>query len=190
MSTLLYGLQRTPVPSGDNEVRTTITIVNQDDPPATQEHVTDWNETFTDPDTAGGLTSRQESSHVNAGVHSINQLGLDAEAGHDEHNAIVDRQVATSGVAAAKEARGEWGHGTMKIVSGIEPTVRDGSQLGADYFVANPRQQAHSASFMTPAQAADVGSVAKDSATGKDNARAAYDGSMYAAFYAARMAGQ
>jgi len=186
MSTLLYGMQRTPIPAGDNEVRSTVNVVDAEAPPATQEHVTDWNETFTDPDTEGGITSRQESSHVRA---TERFLPLIPDKSYSS-NRIINEQVSSSGEAAAKEARGEWGHGTMKIVEGIEPTIRDGAALGADYFVANPRQQAHAGNYMTPSQPDDVGSVSKDIGTGKANARAAYDGSMYAAFHAARMGQQ
>jgi hypothetical protein len=50
------------------------------------------------------------------------------------HNAIIDNQIAESGTAAGREAAGIQGHGSMQFTESIEPVVRDGFQYGSDYF--------------------------------------------------------
>lgn len=176
---LLWAQQRGEVPTDESDVRTTVTTV-EDDQPAEQEHAPEWNETETDPDTGGGLTSRQLGSHVVAGQRFTPDTDQSAQ---DEHNAIVNRQVSTSGTAAAREASGEWGHGSLQVVEGIEPTIVDGHQMGYDYFTTHPRPDSASGSYMTPAMTADPESEAAAQAAATSGSRHAVQGSMYAAYY-------
>jgi len=96
MSTLLYGVQRGETPSDIEHVRTTVTVVDNDAAPAMLERAPDWNEFDTDPDTGGGLTTRALGSHVVPSERYVPTIG-DA---NEDHNAIVNRQVSTSGTAA------------------------------------------------------------------------------------------
>ena len=181
MSTLLYAQNRTPAPADEALVRSTTDVVQHDEAPATQEHPTDFNETFTDPVTDGGLTSRQLSSHVVPSARFVPNVDASAQ---DDHNGIINRQVSSSGTAAAKEATGQWGHGTLQIVEGIEPTIRDGGALGAHYFRTHERPLAGSGSYMTPAQASDPATTASAQQGAETNARAAVAQSMYGQMYA------
>ena len=121
------------------------------------------------------------SSHVIDTARAVPNVGASAQ---DDYNGIINRQVSTSGTAAAKEATGQWGHGTLKIVEGIEPTIRDGGALGSHYFRTHERPLAGSASYMTPAQASDPVTTAAAQAGAETNARSAVNKSMYALMYA------
>jgi hypothetical protein len=177
MSTTIIAQHAGAVPTDPNEVRSTITRVDDTDPPAVQEHTPDWNETATDPDTLGGLTPRQLASHVIPSDRYVPNVGASAQ---DEHNAIVNRQVSTSGVAPAKEATGEWGHGTLKIVEGIEPVLHDAA-LGSDYFTGHERQAAN-IDGLTPAQSADPETTGAAQQQANAAARRAAQASMYSAY--------
>jgi hypothetical protein len=176
VSTLLYSQQHAASPSDETHVRSTVTVVSHDDPPAVSDHAPEFNEHETDPDTAGGLTTRQLGSHV------IPSVRYPPAIGNADENLfkVINEQVSSSGTAAARELTGQWGHGTLKVVEGIEPTIRDGDQFGADYFVSTPRPDAGSGSQLTPSQPADPDTLAAAQATGIANARAAY-GAFYAA---------
>jgi hypothetical protein len=180
MSTLLYGTQRGETPSDIEHVRTTVTVVEDDAPPAMQSHAPDWNEYDTDPDTGGGLTSRQLGSHVVPSERYVPHIGN----ANEDPNAIVNRQISTSGTAAAREASGQWGHGTMQVIEGIEPAIRDGQAFGEEYFRANPRpDNPNGGNYMSAAQASDPATIAAAQHTGETASRAAVQSSMYSAFY-------
>lgn len=181
MSTLLIPIAGA-VPTSDAEVRSTVTRVDDTDPPAVQDHAPEWNETDTDPDTLGGLTRRSLASHVIGSVRSVPNVGASSQ---DEHNGIIDRQVSSSGVAPAKEATGEWGHGTLQIVEGIEPTIVDGQQLGADYFTVGPKQPAN-ITGLTPAQPADISASGDAQVKTNEASRRAAQASMYSAYLTAQ----
>lgn len=171
MSTLLYGMVRTAVPADEAEIRSTTDVVDHDAPSAEMDSAPDFGEFDSDPDTEGGLTSRQLASHVIPSVQSVNPALAEANS---EHNAIIDRQVSSSGTAAAREAAGEWGHGTLHIQEGIEPTIRDGAAFGEEYFKAerDPIQTGMGA-YMTPAAPGNVDENARVQATANRNAREA-----------------
>lgn len=179
MSFLLWG--RGAVDVDPAEPRSTVTVVQADAPPSEAPHAPDINETFSDPHTEGGLTTRQVASHVIPRERYVPHIG-DA---NEDHNAIIDRQISTSGTAAAREAAGEWGHGTLQITEGIEPAI--GEPYGGDYFVAERPE--FPASQMSPAAATDPATNAAAQAGAVENARAAVQGSLYDALYAARMTG-
>jgi len=185
MSTLLYFGERAGIPADEATVRSTITVVQDDAPPAEMDAAPDFNETETDPDTEGGLTTHQLASHVIPSVQYVPHVGN----ANEDLNAIVDDRISTSGTAAAREMAGEWGHGTLKVVEGIEPAIRDGARFGNEYFAADNRPLAASGDYMTPAQPADAATVARAQATGTDNARDAVSQSQYQAMYVGRMGG-
>jgi hypothetical protein len=183
MSTLLYGVQRTETPSDIEHVRTTVTVVEDDAAPAMQAHAPDWNEYDTDPDTGGGLTARQLGSHVVPSSRYVPAIGN----ANEDLNGIVDRQVSTSGTAAAREASGQWGHGTMQVIEGIEPAIVDGQAFGETYFKAHPRpDNPNGGDYMSPAQTSDPATIAAAQATGENLSRSAVQASIYSAFYAAQ----
>ena len=172
------------VPASDDEVRSTTNVINDDAPSAVQEDAPEWNETRTDPDTEGGITPRQLASHV----IPIQQYVPNVGDSNVDHNAIVNNQVSTSGTAAAREAAGEWGHGTMLITEGIEPVIRDGTAFDDVYFSVGKKDvQEGMGGYMQPAQRADTATVADAQSTGKVAARDAVSADMYTAFLNERL---
>ena len=136
MSVLWFG-DLDGVPLDEAKVRATTGPVEKDAPPAEMESAPDFNEVETDTNpNLYGLAGRQVASDW----HESEQFTpWYAEAATAEHNAITNRQVATSGTAAAREMAGQQGPGTIGYAVGIEPVIRDGAVFGADYFAADKR---------------------------------------------------
>ena len=137
MSTLLWG-DLDGVPADEAKVRATTAPVEVDAPPAEAQGAPEFNEVETDPNpNLGGLATRQVASDWHEPVQYSPSWAGTATA---EHNAIIDRQVATSGTAAQREAAGQFGHGTYGYAIGIEPVLRDGGAYGNDYFAAEKNE--------------------------------------------------
>lgn len=183
MSTLLFAPVRGAVPADEAVVRSTTDIVDQDAPSAEQSHTPDFNEFESDPNPYLGMGSRQKASFVIPSEKYV-PATLGATASYEEGIEKINRQVSSSGTAAAREATGEWGHGTIKSVEGIEPTIVDGQQYGDTFAKMSPVQSQQGVSdYMTPADRADRETVAADGATGAANSRRAVQSSQYAAYY-------
>lgn len=84
-----------------------------------------------------GLTHRQVAGYVEPTRRYIPWQALLATA---DYASPINAQVATSGTAAAREAAGQWGHGTIQAVESIEPTLTSEREYGQDYFTTNARQ--------------------------------------------------
>jgi hypothetical protein len=165
----MYGWGATP--PNEEHVRSTVTVVDNDAPSAVQADVPDFNELEVDPDTGGGLTERNLASFITPG-----QQGTPIPSAYvnDNPNDIVNNSISSSGTAAEREAAGQWGHGTLTVVEGIEPTIRDGQAFGETYFHApKPPVQAPAGDFVSPAVQADRASLMATQATATDNARQA-----------------
>lgn len=157
-------------PADDAVVRSTVTFVDVDAPPAVEDRTPDYNAVLADERSEGGLTPRQLASHVLPSHRYVPATG-DANTWGDAVQRVNDG-ISTKGHAAAKEAAGEWGHGTLQIVEGIEPTIVDGQQLGGDYFATNgPENPAGSYMSATPSVDASL------QATGNDLSREAVQAS-------------
>ena len=136
MSVLWFG-DLDGVPLDEAKVRATTAPVEQDAPAAEQDHSPEFNEVTTDPNpNLGGLSSRQLASDWH---ESKQDAPIMPELATADHNVIVNRQVATSGTAAAREMSGQNQRGTVPYAIGIEPVIRDGSVFGADYFAVEKR---------------------------------------------------
>lgn len=174
MSTLLWG-DLDGVPADEAKVRATTAPVEHDAPPAEAQGAPEFNEVETDSNPSlGGLASRQLASDW----HESEQYAPSwADRATAEHNAIVDRQVATSGTAAAREASGQFGHGTTPYAVGIEPVLREGSAYGNDYFAADKPEIQRSDDYPTdergvkPAQGLDREDIAGVASYGNSMAR-------------------
>jgi hypothetical protein len=177
-TTLLVGFAA-PTPVDEADVRSTVTVVENDAPPSVAAAGPDTNELIADPYTEGGLTTHQVASHVERSVKAVPDFG-NANA---DPNSIVNRQVSTSGTAAAREAAGICGHGSMKIVDGIEDVITEGSILGSDYFTAHPLDANPTDNYMSPSQSTDPMSSAAAHATAVRNAQKAQEASMYNAWW-------
>lgn len=184
MSTLLYSHLREGTPSTHDEVRRNTQPVQADAPPAELDHAPDFNEVNTDSNPEVGMGGRQLASDWHEPEATPPFWAGEASA---PHNAIVNDKIASSGTAAAREASGQFGHGTAAYALGIEPTIRDGMTFGQDYFTANERDGFNPNSSRvdgvqpSTANSDDTMAVA---AYGKDAARDAGAAASYTAFYA------
>jgi hypothetical protein len=98
------------------------------------------------------------------------------------HNAIIDNQVATSGTAAAREARGEAGHGTMQYAESLEPVIRPGAEFGNVYFdIVKPEIQEGAGNAMNVTDT-DPWNMAVAQAEATRRSRDAYQATLYSAF--------
>lgn len=150
MSTLLWGNFgiRPPLDVAGEDVVTTVTDVDPDDAPAVADDAPDYNELYVDEVTNGGLTGAQLASAVTPSQRSVAlPTGLDVNRAVQAE--INDGQ-ATKGTAAGREAAGIFGHGTLKIVEGIEPVLRDGGAFGNAYFSAENRPETHAGATISP----------------------------------------
>lgn len=166
-----------------DEVRNTTETVRQDGP-AEQKDAPDWNELETDQtgQVTGPTPSRVLASHTEDKVQSAPFWAGLATA---EHNEIIDKQVATSGTAAAREMAGAFGHGTMQYAEGIEPVIRDGAAFGADYFTAHDMgANQSSGEYMTPVSN-DHFAQSLAAYTAERNSREAYQSTLYDGFLSA-----
>jgi hypothetical protein len=104
-----------------------------------------------------------------------------------DFNKSVNDQVATSGTAAERESRGQWGHGDFMYSVAIEPVndLREGGAMGNEYFKApvRPVQDGTDYASMGLPPGTDREAVIAAAATGKSVARDAYAGSLYAAWH-------
>lgn len=183
MTSLMMGqLWSTVVPADEATVRRTAVPVEHDKPAAMATDMPVMGEVETDHDPNLGMVNRQLASKWVNPTHGVPEW-TDQVAQQYRHNAIIDEQVSTSGHAAAKEASGEWGHGTAAYAVGIEPVgdLGNGGKLGNDYFVRNPRiiQDTADNTMMTPTAPKDVNT----SAAGKEAARRAAQASLYNTFW-------
>src|SRR5665647_1041136 len=132
MTATLY-TRNGPAPRDEEVIRSTTNTVDVEAPAAMQESAPDYNQFTSDKREDGGLTTNTLASHVTATqqyVPTITNASTDLFTG-------TNSQVSTSGTAAAKEMTGQTGHGTMKIVEGIEPIIVDGTQFDNLYFKGN-----------------------------------------------------
>jgi hypothetical protein len=186
MTSLFFGqLSSIGVPADEKVVRATAVPVEQDAPAAMQRDMPEMSEVETDQNPNLGMVNRQLSSKWFPRLRSRPAWQPEVDNQY-EHNAVVDRQVSTSGFAASKEAAGDWGHGTMPYAVGIEPVgdLREGGKMGNEYFVTNERDiQATMDASMSLPPGSDQATSGKVSATGKKNAREAAMAGMYNTFW-------
>ena len=185
MSTTLLLAGRLPALTPEEspaKVKSTVTTVDASEPAAVLPVEPSYNALITDSTGEGGLTPSSLASYVEPSVPAIpeptNTLGIAVQT-------QVNDGIATKGTAAAREAAGTWGHGTIKKVVGIEPTIVDGTALGSTYFAVSDDGPAVSSSpYMAATGQADPGVQA----TGTTRAReaAANPQAAYNAFLAAQ----
>lgn len=168
MSTGLFLLSPLAASTPDEAaVRSTVTVVDRDEPASMLPGPPGYNDATTDPDTGGGLTTRSLASFVIPSERYVPNMG-DANV---DHNAIVNERISSSGTAAAREAAGQWGHGTMKVVMGIEPA--QAPLFGDEYFAADAPENV-ARNMLTPAVTTDEAAAQGAAAQGSVNARDAY----------------
>lgn len=179
MTSLMMGhLWTTIVPADEEVVRRTAVPYEHDKPAAMANDMPVMSEVETDHDPNLGMVNRQLASKFHPSERSA-PAWAEQVAQQYQHNAIIDRQVSTAGFSAAKEAAGQWGHGTMSYSVGIEPVgdLGNSGKLGNDYFVRNQRpiQDGADNTMMNPS----VGMDQDVNATGKVLARKAAQAAIY-----------
>jgi hypothetical protein len=138
---------RAPVMQEETLIRSTIDPVRHDPVPELPA-APEWNAPATDSAPLSGPTAQRQ---VSGDVTPSESYVPDYASADALHNAIIDAQVASSGTAAAREATGQWGHGTAEWTNSIDPLIRDGAFYGNDYFVVNPQEiQEGAGAYMTP----------------------------------------
>jgi hypothetical protein len=139
----------------------------------------DVNEVMTAKHEDGGLTTNTLASHI---VPTERYTPIITNADQDLFTAT-NKQISSSGTAAAKELSGEWGHGTFKVVEGIEPTIVPGTEFDNVYFKANSGVLQGSAGEMMSATISDPSVTGLVEQTRRVKAAQAAQGPLYAAFY-------
>lgn len=186
MASIMFGqLSTIGVPADEKVVRSTATPVDVNAAPAMQDDMPEMSEVETDPNPTLGMVNRQKASKWIDRIKFVPSW-LSSVDHQYEHNAAIDRQVSTSGTAAAREASGEWGHGTMPAAIGIEPVgdLREGGKMGNEYFVTNERDiQETMTDSMTLPPGSDQGLSGRVAATGKREARNAAMAGSYNTFW-------
>lgn len=186
MTSLYFGLLRDGVPAEEKTVRSTTEPYDRDAPAAQQDSMPDFQELPTDPNPNLGMVNRQLGSHWIQGIRNAPFWRKKVDDA-TEYNATVNRQVSSSGTAAAREASGEWGHPSLSYAVGIEPVsdLRDGGKMGNEYFktVDKDIQETSDNSMMSVPPGYDQSVNARVSAEGKALSRKASQASLYDSFW-------
>lgn len=170
----------TPVAETEDQARTTVEAIRDDPEMAEATAAPEFNEIDTDESgELNGLSPRLVGSDT---VDTEKYPAWWIPAATENHNVIIDNQVASSGTAAAREAAGQQGHGTMQYALGIEPVIRDGAAFGNDYFLSNPATiQDGMGDYMNPI-GDDGWANAVAQANALSNSRAAFNDTLYSSF--------
>jgi hypothetical protein len=174
---LLFGMMGNHgVPADEKVVRATATPVDSGAPAAMETDAPQWGEKMeTDGNPNLGIVNRTKASHWVEGEQSAPFWRSEVDA-QVNHNLLIDQQVSTSGTAAAREAAGQFGHGTLSYGVALEPVgdLREGGKLGNDYFsVGKPDIQNGAGDYMSVPPGYDHGTAGAAAATGKGAAREA-----------------
>lgn len=153
MSTLLFtGEFRGEAPSDEGDVRSTITVVDHESPDAVADHRPDFNSNETDPDTEGGLTTRDVADWV-----SPSQQYKPIPGNANTDFSALDSRISAVGTAAQREEAGQWGHGSQQWSDATEPTIREGAAFDDVYFSASrPPIQDGTLDYMLPSRRPDT----------------------------------
>ena len=180
MTSLLYGAVGSyPVPADENIVRMTTAPVTPDAPPAMATDAPEQSEVETDSNPTLGMATRQLASTWHEPVKGAPEWADRATARHD---AIVNERWASSGTAAAREASGEFGHGTMAYAEGIEPVkgLTDGGRFDNSYFTVNDRQiQGTTGDYMSVPPGSDADTTASLAGAAATASRKASEAAAY-----------
>jgi hypothetical protein len=167
-------------PMTEEEATATIEPVRHDGEMAEAQRAPEFNEI--DTDESGqlvGLAPRLVGSDT---IDTDKYQPWWAPMATENHNAIIDDQVASSGTAAARELAGEQGHGSMQYALGIEPEIREGAAYGNDYFLSHYATiQDGAGNYMNPAFGDDWANAVAQS-TAAANSRDAFNDSLFASF--------
>lgn len=163
-----------PTPS-DPGVRSTVSETPDVDTPAVAPSAPAGpNMVARDTEDTGGLQPRNTASYVEPRRQAAN-VGNPSAASVS----ALDDSGSSKGVAAAKEASGHWGRGTLPLYDGIEPAYQDNAFTDV-YFLAGERDlQAGTRRDVTgprvPGTARDAGALSATNENARAARGAAYD---------------
>ena len=185
MSTLLMGQFATPLKPSDplDHVRSTVTTVT-DDAPSVATSTPEFGRLETDAHTDGGLTPHAVASMTGGG-----EKYAPATESRGDHMAGVNARISSSGTAAAREASGQWGHGTIRYQDAMT-RPEDGTGFSETYFRRDERgANATAGAYMTPAVTADQQTLDEVQAAGKTRAKDQTSSNIYNEMYRNLMEG-
>ena len=169
-----------PANQDESAVRSTIEPIRTDGESTEDTAPPEFNEFESDESTqlvglsprmvTGDFTGSSKSSPVNTDLITQN------------HNSVIDNQVATSGTAAQRESRGERGHGSMPFTTTLTPEIRDGAKFGNDHFAAMSAPIQEGAGEYMSAAVNDSWASMVSQAFANDASRSAYNSTMYNQF--------
>lgn len=164
----------------ESEAQSTVEPIRTDNSEAEAEAAPEFN--MAESDDSGqliGLSPRVVGSATEYPEKSTPDIPLYSQ----NHNEIIDNQVASSGTAAAREAAGQRGHGTMQYAEGIEP-LNPAQVYGNDYFkVPDPGIQSQAGLYMTPGDNGNNWPSAVAQAAAVKASRDAFRSTQYANFF-------
>lgn len=174
------GSQNQSSPLAEEEARTTVEPIRTDNAEAEAASAPEWNQRAADESPQlVGLSPRVKGAET---IDTAKYAPWWAAAASEPHNIVIDRQVASSGTAAAREVAGQQGHGTMQYADSVEPVIRDGAKFGNDYFKVGATDiQSGAGPYMTPIEG-DNWNQAVAQAVGTDGSRRAFQSSLYNTF--------
>lgn len=185
MTSLFMGqLTYAGVPANEEVVRSTATPVEHDAPAAMQEDMPMPQEVETDSNPDLGMVNRQLASKWTEGQRATPAWIPKVDSTADSFG-IIDRQVGTSGTAAAREQAGLTSK-NLSYAVGIEPVgdLVDGHKMGNQYFERNERGiQATMGNEMSVANGLDRKTTGQVAQAGKTNARIAAEAAAYTAYW-------
>lgn len=185
MSTLAFlNTEAAKIPQSDtlDNVRSTVTTVDPDSDASVAVSTPERGRLETDPHTDGGLTTHQVSSQVNP-----SDQYAPATVSRGDHNDALNASWSEVGTAAAREAAGQWGHGTAYSQDSME-RIPDGVAFEETYFARDRRGMNEEVSdFMSPTDTVDGQSLQNTAQAGMNAARQANTANIYQDLYNHRM---
>lgn len=168
----------------ENEAQSTVEPIRTDPSDAELASDPEWN--AVESDDSGqliGLSPRVVGSKTDMPEKSVPvSLVLGTYDGPRYGNDVIDSQVASSGTAAAREAAGQRGHGTMQTEIGIEP-LNPAQVYGNDFFLRDSLSANEGAGlYMTPPES-DNWPQQVAQASAETASRRAYQSTQYSAFF-------
>lgn len=184
MSTLLYtNIPSTSLTPSDTIENATSTVTRVDGEAEASVATTtpEIGRIETDAVTEGGLTTHQVASKVNA-----SERFAPATMSRSDHMDALNNSWSSSGTAAAREAAGQWGHGTAYSQDSLT-RIPDGTEFGETYFARDRRAPNEQVTGYMSANNPDPAMLDDISDAGKIRSREANSHSIYQDLYNARM---
>lgn len=185
MSILFFQTKAAQIPQSDTleNVRSTVTRVDKDADASVATGTPERNLLETDPSTDGGLTTHQVASQVSPAERYAPSHSATAHSSHEDAR---NNSWSAAGTAAAREASGQWGHGTAYSQDAMT-RIPDGTEFREDYFQRDRRgMNEHVTPQMMPLHD-DPAALQDVSDAGREMSREPNTVNIYQAFYNATM---